>query len=179
MGMSKLTAGGNVPDEVNVVIEIPANSDPVKYEINKETGLLFVDRFMMTCMHYPCNYGYIPGTLYPDGDPLDVLVDCPFPLFSNAVVRCRPVGILNMEDEQGIDSKIIAVPISKSTPLYDKVKNPEDLSPALLHSIEHFFSHYKDLEPNKWVKIHGWSDTETAKLSIMDSVKRYILHSLG
>ncbi len=173
MSLRKLDAGPNVPDEINVIVEIPANSDPVKYEVNKESGLLFVDRFMTTCMHYPCNYGYVPHTLSEDGDPVDVLVICPFPLISGSVVRCRPIGILNMIDEHGRDSKVLAVPVDELTTAYKDIHRPEDMSPEVLHSIEHFFTHYKDLEPGKWVKIHGWSGLADAKKEIIESVKRY------
>ncbi len=173
MGLRKLGPGEKFPDEVNVIVEIPSHSDPVKYEVNKDSGLLFVDRFMTTCMHYPCNYGYVPQTLSEDGDPVDVLVDAPFPLISGSVVRCRPVGILNMVDEQGPDSKLIAVPVSELSPLFDQIKAPEDLSPALLHSIEHFFTHYKDLEPGKWVKIHGWEGADAAREELIASAKRH------
>jgi len=173
MSFQKLSSGRNIPNEINVVIEIPGNSDPVKYEVDKETGLLFVDRFMTTSMHYPCNYGYIPQTLSEDNDPVDVLVDCPFALVSGSVVRCRPIGILNMEDEQGPDSKLIAVPISELAPQYGNVQKLEDLPPKLLKTIEHFFQHYKDLEEGKWVKTTGWSGVNAAKKEIKESVGRY------
>lgn len=173
MGLRQLGPGDKAPEEINVIIEIPSNSDPVKYEVEKESGLLFVDRFMTTCMHYPCNYGYVPKTLSADNDPVDVLVDCPFPLISGSVVRCRPIGILDMVDEQGPDSKIIAVPVAELSSLYDNIQAPEDLSPALLHSIQHFFTHYKDLEPGKWVKINGWGDAKAAKQEIVQSIKQY------
>lgn len=178
MSFKRVSAGANLPEEMNVIIEIPANSDPVKYEVDKETGTLFVDRFMTTCMHYPCNYGYIPQTLSQDGDPLDVLVIAPFPLMSGSVIRCRPIGMLDMQDEAGFDSKLIAVPVSDLTSLYDAIQTPEDLSPVLLHSIQHFFAHYKDLEPNRWVKIKGWLGSEAAKKEIEKSIERYHQSSL-
>jgi inorganic pyrophosphatase len=173
MSLRKVVPGENIPDEINVVIEIPSRSDPVKYEVDKDTGIMFVDRFMSTSMLYPCDYGYIPHTLSEDNDPVDVLVVCPFPLISGSVVHCRPIGILEMEDESGPDSKLLAVPISSLTPLYDEVHTPHDLPPASLNSIHHFFEHYKDLEEGKWVKIKGWHGPEAAKKEVMSSVKRY------
>lgn len=169
----KVSSGQNVPHDIHVVIEIPAYSDPVKYEVNKETGVLFVDRFMSTAMHYPCNYGYVPRTLCKDGDPLDVLVLAPFPLLSGSVIRCRPVGLLNMTDEAGEDGKLLAVPIDKLSVLYHDIKSYRDLPQTLLNSISHFFEHYKDLEPGKWVKISGWADVPEAHNEIMASVARY------
>lgn len=173
MSLCNIDAGKNVPEEINVVIEIPANSDPVKYEVDKKSGALFVDRFMTTAMHYPCNYGYVPHTLAEDGDPADVLVLAPFPLLSGSVIRCRPVGVLAMTDEAGPDSKIIAVPIDKLSIMYRDVKEPADLSDSLLKTISHFFEHYKDLEPNKWVKVNGWHGSAQAKKEILESVDRY------
>jgi len=173
MSFNKVKAGEDLPHEINVVIEIPANSDPVKYEVDKATGTLFVDRFMTTCMHYPCNYGYIPQTLAEDNDPVDVLVICPFPLISGSVIRCRPVGMLDMVDEAGEDSKLIAVPIETVSPLYADIHKPEDLSPPLLHSIQHFFQHYKDLEPGKWVEVKGWTGPKEAKSFVLTSIDRY------
>lgn len=173
MSLMKVTSGKSVPGDINVVIEIPAYSDPVKYEVDKETGALFVDRFMGTAMQYPCNYGYIPHTLSEDGDPLDVLVIAPWKLLSSSVVRCRPIGILKMLDEAGGDSKLIAVPHDKLTPLYSKVNSFRDIPEATLAQIAHFFEHYKDLEPGKWVKIEGWSDAEDAKAEIRASIDRY------
>lgn len=173
MGLSKVTAGRKLPDEFNVVIEIPMNADPVKYEVDKESGALFVDRFIGTAMHYPCNYGYIPHTLGEDGDPVDVLVITPFPLQQGVVVRSRVLGLLSMEDEGGGDAKLLAVPIDKILPWYKHWSSPNDLAPERLAQIQHFFEHYKDLEPGKWVKIVGWKDAEAAKKEIMDSVARY------
>jgi inorganic pyrophosphatase len=173
MSLCNIDAGKNVPEEINVVIEIPANSNPVKYEVDKKSGALFVDRFMTTAMHYPCNYGYVPHTLAEDGDPADVLVLAPFPLLSGSVIRCRPVGILGMTDEAGPDSKVLAVPIDKLSVLYRDVKEPADLSDAVLKTIAHFFEHYKDLEPNKWVKVNGWHGAAQAKKEILESVERY------
>ena len=173
MNLDRVTSGKNLPDDINVIIEIPSHSDPVKYEVDKETGAMFVDRFMNTAMHYPCNYGYVPHTLSEDGDPVDVLVVTPVALITGVVVRCRPVGMLKMTDEAGIDAKIIAVPVDKLCSLYKDVKKPEDLSPLLLRQVSHFFEHYKDLEPNKWVKVEGWFGVEAAQAEIMAGVERY------
>lgn len=173
MGLEKINTGKDVPKDINVIIEIPTQGDPIKYEVDKETGAMFVDRFMSTAMHYPTNYGYIPQTLSEDGDPVDVLVISPFPLLIGSVIRCRPVGMLKMQDESGIDVKILAVPISKLTPLYQHINNISDVCPNLLKTISHFFEHYKDLEAGKWVKITGWTEIEDAEAEIMKSVKRY------
>lgn len=169
----KIGPGGKTPDEINVVIEIPSHSDPIKYEVDKETGALCVDRFLGTAMYYPCNYGYVPQTLSEDGDPVDVLVVAPFPLLIGCMIRCRPVGMLGMEDESGIDSKILAVPINKLSPLYHDVQTWEDLPLQLTRSIQHFFEHYKDLEEGKWVKIKAWKGVELAKKEIQMSLLRY------
>ncbi|WP_341675336.1 inorganic diphosphatase [Niveibacterium sp. SC-1] len=171
MSLHNVTPGNKAPDEFNVVIEIPAHADPIKYEVDKETGALFVDRFMGTAMHYPCNYGYIPCTVAGDGDPVDVLVVTPFPLVPGAVVRARPVGMLKMQDEGGEDAKLIAVPVTKLTPLYSNVKTIEDLPEQLRKQIVHFFEHYKDLEPGKWVKVLGWGTTEDARLEIENGIR--------
>jgi inorganic pyrophosphatase len=171
MSINDIPAGKNIPDEINVIIEIPANSDPVKYEVDKDTGALMVDRFMATAMFYPCNYGYIPNTLSEDGDPLDVLVPTPYPLINGAVIKCRPVGVLKMEDESGIDAKLIAVPVDNLSFIYRDVNEATDLSPLLLQQIEHFFEHYKDLEKGKWVKVQGWADAAEAKAEIIKAVE--------
>lgn len=168
-----LTAGVNVPNDIHVIIEIPAYSEPVKYEVNKETGVLHVDRFMNTSMRYPCNYGYIPNTLGEDNDPIDVLVISPLPLLSGTVIRLRPIGLLKMKDEAGHDSKILAVPIDKLTPLYHAVHQPSDLHSMILDQIQHFFQHYKDLEEGKWAEVEGWEGPEHAKQEIMNGIKRY------
>ncbi len=173
MILDRVNSGKNIPNDVNVIIEIPSHSDPVKYEVDKETGAMFVDRFMGTAMHYPCNYGYIPRSLSEDGDPVDVLVVTPMPLISGSVIRVRPLGVLNMTDEAGRDTKIIAVPIDKLSSLYSSMDSVRDLPKALLDSIAHFFDHYKDLEPGKWVKIEGWGDIEDAKREILESVERF------
>lgn len=169
----KVSPGQNLPNDINVIIEIPAFSNPVKYEVNKESGVLFVDRFMATSMHYPCNYGYLPRTLCQDGDPLDVLVIAPFPLLNGSVIRCRPVGLLIMTDEAGEDSKLLAVPVEKLSCLYTHIKSYRDINEMTLNSISHFFEHYKDLEPGKWVKIGGWQDVDAACQEILASVERY------
>ena len=173
MLLNKVDAGRNLPEEFNVIIEIPAHSDPVKYEIDKETGALFVDRFMNAAMHYPCNYGYIPNTLCEDGDPMDVLVVAPLPVISGCVVRARPLGVLKMTDESGGDAKILAVPIKKECAQFDNIESYEQMSKTLLSRIAHFFQHYKDLDSGKWVKIDGWDGPEEAKAEVMRSVERY------
>ncbi|OGI46596.1 MAG: inorganic pyrophosphatase [Candidatus Muproteobacteria bacterium RBG_16_65_34] len=173
MNLDRVTTGYDIPNDVNVVIEIPAHSDPVKYEVDKATGAMFVDRFMNTAMHYPCNYGYLPHTLSEDGDPLDVLVVTPVPLISGSVIRCRPVGMLKMADEAGPDAKLLAVPIDKLCTLYSEVRRPQDVPPMLLAQIAHFFEHYKDLEPNKWVKVEGWDDADAARAEILAGIERY------
>jgi inorganic pyrophosphatase len=173
MSLNDVPAGKNLPDEINVVIEIPAYSDPIKYEVDKDTGAIFVDRFMATCMHYPTNYGYINQTLSEDGDPADVLVMSPFPLLAGCVIKCRPVGVLKMTDESGTDAKILAVPVDKFSTIYRGIKDIDQVDELTLNQIEHFFSHYKDLEPGKWVKIDGWENAEAAKEEIVSSVERY------
>ena len=173
MSFDKVTPGKKAPEQFNVIIEIPMNADPVKYEVDKESGALFVDRFMSTAMHYPCNYGYVPQTLSGDGDPVDVLVITPFPLVPGCVVTCRAIGMLNMEDEAGVDAKLLAVPIDKLLPIYSKWQKPEDLNPLRLKTIAHFFEHYKDLEEGKWVKILGWEGPESARQEIMDGIANY------
>ncbi|MDY6979875.1 MAG: inorganic diphosphatase [Pseudomonadota bacterium] len=173
MNLDRVNSGKDIPNDVNVIIEIPAHSDPVKYEVDKDTGAMFVDRFMNTAMHYPCNYGYVPHTLSEDGDPVDVLVVTPMPVISGSVVRCRPIGILKMTDEAGPDAKLLAVPITKLCQLYNKAESPEDMPQQLLDQIAHFFEHYKDLEEGKWVKIDGWADKQAAHQEILDSIERY------
>ncbi len=173
MGLERVPSGKDLPNDFNVVIEIPMHSDPVKYEVDKESGAVFVDRFMSTAMHYPCNYGYIPHTIAGDGDPVDVLVMSQFALPPGVVVRCRPIGMLKMVDEAGEDAKLLAVPVDKLTPMYRSVQSPRDLPQILLDQISHFFEHYKDLEPGKFVKVQGWGDIEDAKKEIMAGVDRY------
>ena len=173
MSLHLVSAGAKAPEEFNVIIEIPMNADPIKYEVDKESGALFVDRFMTTAMHYPCNYGYVPNTLSPDGDPVDVLVITPFPLIPGVVVRCRAIGVLKMTDEAGGDAKILAVPVDKILPIYKHWQKPEDINDLRLQQIQHFFEHYKDLEPGKWVKIEGWFGPDDAKAEIMAGVAAY------
>ena len=173
MSLDKVTPGPNAPEQFNVIIEIPMNADPIKYEVDKASGALFVDRFMTTAMHYPCNYGYIPQTLADDGDPVDVLVITPFALSPGVVVTCRPIGVLKMDDEAGGDSKLLAVPIDKILPIYTHWQKPEDINQMRLKAIQHFFEHYKDLEAGKWVKVKGWEGPESAKEEIRVGIQTY------
>ena len=173
MGLDRVSSGKDLPNDFNVVIEISMHSEPIKYEVDKESGQIFVDRFMSTAMHYPCNYGYIPHTIAGDGDPVDVLVVSQFALPPGVVVRCRPIGMLKMIDEAGEDAKLLAVPVDKLTPMYRNVTSPRDLPQIVLDQISHFFEHYKDLEPGKFVKVQGWGDVEDAKREIMQGVERF------
>ena len=173
MSLDKVTPGAKAPAEFNVIIEIPMNADPVKYEVDKETNAIFVDRFMTSAMHYPTNYGYIPRTLAGDGDPVDVLVMTPVPLLPGVVVRCRVLGMLRMQDEGGEDAKLLAVPVTKLLPMYSQLQKPEDLQPGVLKMISHFFEHYKDLEEGKWVKVQGWEGPEAAIKEITDGMAAY------
>jgi inorganic pyrophosphatase len=173
MGIENLQAGKQVPDDINVVIEIPSNASPIKYEMDKDSGMIMVDRFLSTAMFYPCEYGFVPHTLSEDGDPVDVLVVSPHSLLIGSVIRCRPVGMLRMTDESGKDAKILAVPVDKLSPRYKDVSKPQDLGNDLLNAIEHFFTHYKDLDKDKWVKVDGWEGVEAAKQEISASLTRY------
>ncbi len=173
MNLDRVSSGKDVPNEINVIIEIPAHSDPVKYELDKETGAMFVDRFMSTAMHYPCNYGYVPHTLSKDGDPVDVLVVTPYPLIPGSVIQCRPVGVLKMADESGDDAKILAVPVDKLCKSYRKVASFRDINEGELNRIAHFFEHYKDLDEGKWVRVEGWGDIDEAKQEILESVQMF------
>ena len=173
MGLDRVPAGKDLPNDFNVVIEIPMHAEPIKYEVDKESGAIFVDRFMSTAMHYPCNYGYIPHTIAGDGDPVDVLVVSQFALPPGVVVRCRPIGMLRMTDEAGDDAKLLAVPVDKLTPMYRGVESPRNLPQIVLDQIAHFFEHYKDLEPGKYVKVQGWVGAEDAKKEIDAGVRRY------
>ena len=173
MNLDRVPSGRDVPNDVNVIIEIPMNGDPIKYELDKDTGAMYVDRFMSTAMFYPCNYGYIPHTVSDDGDPVDVLVITPVPLITGVVVRCRPVGMLKMTDEAGGDEKLLAVPVDKLINIYRHIQAPRDLPELTLARIAHFFEHYKDLEVGKWVKLEGWVGPEEAKQAIVDGVARY------
>lgn len=173
MGLDLVKTGKNPPDEINVIIEIPKDAEPVKYEVDKESGAIFVDRVLSTPMRYPCNYGYIPNTLCGDGDPADVLVVLPLPLVPGSVIRCRPVGVLKMTDEAGSDEKILAVPVTKVFQGYAHVENVDQVSPHWLERIGHFFEHYKDLEKGKWVKLDGWGGVEEAKKILVYAIERY------
>jgi inorganic pyrophosphatase len=173
MSLDRVPSGKDLPHDFNVIIEISMHAEPIKYEVDKESGAIFVDRFMGTSMHYPCNYGYIPHTIADDGDPVVVLVLSPFALPPGSVVRCRPVGMLKMEDEAGGDSKLLAVPVDKLTTMYRSIQTPRDLPQIQLDQISHFFEHYKDLEPGKFVKVQGWLGAEEAKREILDGVQRF------
>lgn len=173
MILDRVDAGRDVPNDVNVIVEIPMAADPIKYEVDKETGALFVDRFMMTSMHYPCNYGYIPRTIADDGDPLDVLVITPFAVAVGAVIRCRPLGVLRMSDEAGGDSKLLAVPVDKILPIYKHWQKYDDIAPERLASIQHFFEHYKDLEEGKWVRVQGWVGPQEASNEVVEGAQRW------
>jgi inorganic pyrophosphatase len=172
MGLNEIKAGDSPPDDINVVIEVPVGGEPIKYEMDKASGALFVDRFLYTPMRYPGNYGFVPHTLSRDGDPIDVLVCNTRAIFPGAVMNCRPVGVLVMEDDGGGDEKIIAVPSARLTTRYQSVKTYSDLPKILVEQIEHFFSHYKDLEPGKWVKIDHWGDVNEAKALIAEALVR-------
>jgi len=171
MNIDKISVGDNAPDEINVIIEVSANSLPVKYELDKDSGALIVDRFLYTPMHYPVNYGFVPHTLSDDGDPIDVLVLAPFPIVPGAVIAARPIGVLMMEDEAGMDEKILAVPKKKLAPDYNDVESYKDLPAGICDKIGHFFERYKDLEKGKWVKVTGWEDAAKAKELIKLAMK--------
>lgn len=172
MNIEKISLGKNAPEEVNVIIEIPMNSEPVKYEFDKESGAIFVDRFMQTAMSYPCNYGFIPHTLSDDGDPIDVMVISHYPVIPGAVIKCRPIGVLIMEDESGQDEKVIAVPTNKLDVTFSHINSINDIEEILKKRIAHFFEHYKDLEKGKWVKVQGFEDANKAKELINEAIKR-------
>ena len=173
MLFDNIPPGKDIPNDIYVVIEIPANSSPIKYEIDKDMGAVLVDRFMATPMFYPANYGFIPNTLADDGDPLDVLVITPYPVVPGAIIRCRPVGMLNMEDEAGGDEKLVAVPHDKLSISYRDVKEVTDLPQLLRDQIQHFFENYKDLEAGKWVKVKGWENADAARASILKAVAAF------
>ena len=173
MDMSKIPTGENPPFDVNAIIEVPLGGEPIKYEMDKASGAMFVDRFLYTAMRYPCNYGFIPHTLSQDGDPTDIMVVGQRALMPGAVVRARPVGVLMMEDEAGLDEKIVAVPHPKLTAYYDNIKTYHDLPLVLQDRIPHFFGHYKDLEKDKWVKILGWKGPDKAGELIMEGIQNY------
>jgi inorganic pyrophosphatase len=173
MGLELVPSGRDVPNEINVVIEIPKDAEPVKYEVDKDTGAIFVDRILSTPMRYPCNYGYVPHSLCGDGDPADVLVILPLPLIPGSVIRCRPVGVLKMTDEAGGDEKLLAVPIGKVFGGYSHINDIEQVSGHWLERIGHFFEHYKDLEKGKWVKLDGWGNAAEAKSILLEAIERY------
>ena len=172
MEINKIEAGKNLPEEFNVIIEIPSQEGRVKYEFDKKSRAIFVDRFSKTPMHYPCNYGFIPHTLSGDGDPCDVLVMTRYPLIIASVIQARPVGVLLMEDESGKDEKILAVPTSKMDPSFDNIRTMEDIDELFKNQIVHFFENYKDLDHGKWVKLQGWEDVDSAKKLIIEASKR-------
>jgi inorganic pyrophosphatase len=171
MRVDSIPIGTNPPFDINVIVEVPIGGEPIKYELDKASGTMFVDRMLYTSMHYPGNYGFIPHTLSDDGDPLDVLIANSRPIVPGAVCNCRPVGVLFMRDEAGIDEKIIAVPSDKVSPIYRKVRNYADLPEMMLSRIAHFYEHYKDLELGKWVKIDRWGDEALARDLIQKSIK--------
>jgi len=172
MRLDAIAIGKDPPNEVNVIIEVPIGGEPIKYEMDKEAGTLVVDRFLYTPMRYPGNYGFIPHTLSEDGDPCDVLVANTRPIVAGAVIAVRPVGVLLMQDEAGGDEKIVAVPASRLTKRYEKIGNYTDLPEITLKQIEHFFAHYKDLEPGKWVQVQGWGDAAEARCLIIEAIER-------
>ena len=173
MSLNAVPAGKSLPDDIYVIIEIPQNHDPIKYEVDKDTGALFVDRMITAPMFYPCNYGYVNQTLSLDGDPVDVLVPTQYPLQPGSVIRCRPVGVLKMTDESGEDAKIVAVPHEKISKEYGHIQDVNDLPELLKAQIKQFFEHYKDLESGKWVKVDGWENAEAARAEILSSAERY------
>ena len=176
MSYGRVPAGLSLPDDFYALIEIPENIDPIKYEVNKEYDALFIDRFLTTAMFYPANYGYIPKTLSEDGDPIDVLVFAPYPVAIGSVIRSRPIGVMYMEDEHGVDAKIIAVPHSKLTLLYHHVHELADIELLKLQRIQHFFENYKALEEGKWVKFNGWGDANAARAEIIKAAQHYPSH---
>ena len=171
MNIEKIGAGKNAPEEINVIIEVPMGSDPVKYEFDKESGAIMVDRFVQTAMFYPCNYGFVPCTLSKDGDPVDVLVIANYPIIPGAVIKARPIAVLMMEDESGMDEKILAVPTTKLDPYFANIKSYKDLPEVLINRIKHFFESYKALEKGKWVKVGGWEDEISAKKIIQEGLE--------
>ncbi len=173
MDVSKISIGKNAPEDINVVIENPVGGVPVKYELDKESGAMFVDRFLHTPMFYPGNYGFVPHTLSGDGDPVDVLVLGNLPVIPGAVLNARPIGVLVMEDEAGMDEKIVAVPSTKMFPYHEKIENCDDLPKIVMEQIEHFFEHYKDLEKGKWVKTIRWDNAKVAKEMIIEGMERH------
>jgi len=173
MDITKIPPGENPPDDIHVLIEVPLRSDPVKYEFEKSSGAIFVDRYLYTSMFYPANYGFIPNTLYDDGDPVDVLLVGRVPLVPGCVVQARPIGVLELEDDGGHDEKLLAVPVPRISTLYDKVFNFSDLPEIELLRIQHFFEHYKDLEPNKWTRVGSWLDADEARRIVTKSIEMF------
>ena len=173
MNLDRVSSGDNVPEEINVIIEIPANAEPVKYEVDKESGAMFVDRILRTAMRYPANYGYLPHTLSDDGDPCDVVVPTAFPLIPGSVIRCRPVAVLKMTDESGDDAKVVAVPSDQVSSRWSHIHDMEDMPSELMDRLAHFFEHYKDLDEGKWVRVKGWENAEAAREEIINSVKMF------
>ncbi|MGB4191494.1 MAG: inorganic diphosphatase [Rickettsiales bacterium] len=171
MNLEKIGAGKNAPEEINVIIEVPMGSDPVKYEFDKEMGIIAVDRFVQTSMFYPCNYGFVPNTLSKDGDPVDVLVIANYPIIPGALIKVRPIGVLIMEDESGQDEKVLAVPTLKLDPYYANIKSYKDLPEIFIDRIRNFFENYKALEKGKWVKVQGWEDESSAKAVIIEGIE--------
>ena len=174
MRLEAIAIGDNPPEDINVIIEVPVGGEPIKYEMDKASGAMVVDRFLYTSMRYPGNYGFVPHTLSDDGDPVDVIIASTRAITPGAIMNCRPIGVLLMSDEAGGDEKIIAVPSTRLTRRYEKVKNYDDLPGITLQQIEHFFEHYKDLEKGKWVKIEGWGDAARAKELIQEAIAREI-----
>jgi inorganic pyrophosphatase len=173
MNLDRVTSGKNPPDEINVIIEIPANAEPVKYEVDKESGAMFVDRILRTAMRYPVNYGYIPHTLSDDGDPCDVLVPTAFPLIPGSVIRCRPVAVLKMTDESGDDAKVMAVPSDEVSSRWSHIRDIDDMPRELMDRTAHFFEHYKDLDEGKWVRVQGWEGVAAAREEILNSLRMF------
>jgi inorganic pyrophosphatase len=173
MDISKISVGKSPPDNLNVIIEVPTGGEPVKYEFDKESGALFVDRILHTPMRYPANYGFVPHTLSPDGDPLDALVVARSPFVPGSVVRVRPIAVLNLEDEAGGDEKLLCVPDDKTFPYYANVLEKEDLPDIIAQQVEHFFTHYKDLESEKWVRVGTWGNAEEARRIVIEAIERY------
>ena len=172
MRIEAVPIGNNPPKDINVIIEVPVGGEPIKYEMDKDAGAMYVDRFLYTPMRYPGNYGFVPHTLSDDGDPIDVIVPNQRPIMPGAIINCRPIGVLIMEDESGQDEKVLAVPSHKLTQRYDRVHSLLDLPEITLTQIEHFFAHYKDLEPDKWANVVRWGDAEEAQQKIVEAIKR-------
>lgn len=176
MALDLVSPGPDVPDAIQAIIEIPMDAEPVKYEVDKASGAIFVDRVLSTPMRYPCNYGYMPGTLCGDGDPLDVLIVMPIPLIPGAVIVCRPLGVMDMTDENGEDTKLVAVPVTRTFAGYAHYEQLADIPATTRSRIQHFFEHYKDLEKGKWVRFEGWRDVSAARREVMACIERYQAH---